>query len=140
MTIYKRHRIKSLLMLIVFLLLLGCDQKVTGKSLNKRTYWLALGNEIKLDVDYKTKNITTDSANYKVIISFFNKEAKSVIAVDCSLLGGGLIKGKFQAYLNKDKGEQGEFSCLYQHTSEVLLNTTADVVKISDLHFIHTIE
>ena len=136
----RRSRSPQVLAMAVVLTLLGCKAANKDATRVDQSYGLNLGQSIALDIDYRTRNISPVSKDARVIIGFSARDGREVITIDGSRLGGGSIRGRFQAYLRGAEVEQGEFSCLYQHTRDVVLNNMADTLKITDLRFTQVIE
>jgi len=120
--------------------ILGCESKKGDGPADPQTYTLTLDGSISFGVDYQTGKMAPESRSPKVVISFSTKNTNEVLTVDGSRLGGGLIAGRFHAYLGGAEVEQGEFQCLYQRAKDNVLNRKTDTIKITDLRFIHVIE
>ncbi len=118
----------------------GCKPANTNDPAGGQAYELTVGGSVGLSVDYQTGKITGATTDARVVLGLSSKDAKEILTIDCSRLGGGSITGKFQAYLGGAEVERGEFQCLYQHNREIVLAKPADTVKISDLRFIRVIE
>jgi len=128
------------LVLATALVLPGCKPAKRDDTQGQQAFELTPGGSVGLSVDYQTGKIDTASGSPRVALGFSAKDGKEVLAIDCSRLGGGSVHGRFQAYLRGVEVEQGEFNCLYQHTRDVVLNKTADTIKITDLRFTQVIE
>jgi hypothetical protein len=122
------------------LLLPGCKPAKRDDSEDRQAYELTLDGSMGLSVDYQSGTISATLKDPRVVLGFSTKDAKEVLTIDGSRLGGGSISGRFQAYLGGSEVERGEFECLYQHVREVVLNRKADTVKIIDLRIIRVIE
>jgi hypothetical protein len=133
-------RLAFVLVVATAAILPGCKPAKRAGAEDRQTYELALDGSIGLSVDYKSGKIAAIMTNPRVVLRFSTKDAKEVLTIDGSRLGGGALAGRFQAYIGGSEIERGEFQCLYQHVREVVLHGTADAVKISDLRFIQVIE
>ena len=118
----------------------GCKPAKRDDPASLQVYELTLDKSIGLSVDYQTGKFALASESPRVVLGFSVKDAKQVLAIDCSRLGGGAIRGRFEAFSAGALVEQGEFDCLYLHRREVVLAKPADTVKITDLRFIKVIE
>jgi hypothetical protein len=124
----------------LMLTLSGCPAADKDGTPDDQAFVLGTGKRIELGVDYRTGRITAGSTSPLFAVGFSTKDGKDVITIDCSRLGGGLITGRYQAYLRGAEVQRGEFDCLYQHTRDVVLDKTADSVRITGLRFIKVIE
>ncbi len=122
------------------LVLPGCKPAKRDDPAAQQAYELTLGGSVGLSVDYGTGKIAAASGSPRVVLGLSTKDAKGVLTIDCSRLGGGSIAGRFQAFLKGAEVERGEFECLYQHTRDVVLDKTADSVRITGLRFTKIIE
>lgn len=133
-------RLACALVVATALALPCCKPAKRDGSEDRRAYELTLDGSIGLSVDYQSGKIAATLKDPRVVLGFSTKDAKEVLTIDGSRLGGGSIAGRFQAYLGGAEVERGELECLYQHVREFVLNKKADTIKITDLRFIRVIE
>jgi hypothetical protein len=124
----------------LMLTLSGCPAADKEGSPDDQAFVLETGKQVELGVDYRTGKIAAAPGSPRIVLGFSARDANEVLTIDCSRLGGGSITGKYQAYRGNAEVERGQFDCLYQHSREVVLDKTADSVRITGLRFTKIIE
>jgi hypothetical protein len=62
------------------------------------------------------------------------------LIIDCSRMGGGLIKGICSSFQGNKKLREDNFSVLYQHSEKLILPESSDYVLLREIVFVHVIE
>ena len=122
------------------LLFAGCQGTSKRSADAGSEHRLGIGETLKLAVDYGTRKITRDDTHFQAEFRLEKSGNDVALVMDCSRLGGGLIRGICLSYQGNEKLREENFSVHYQHSEKLRLPESTDSVLLSEITFIHIIE
>ena len=136
----KRILLILVVMTLFIILFAGCRGASEKGAEGIRDYRLGFDQTLRLAVDYGTRKITRDDAHFQAEFRLEKAGDNVTLFLDCSRMGGGLIRGICASFQGDKKLKEDSFSVLYQHSDELSLPGSTDCVLLREIVFVYVIE